>query len=94
MIYDSLMIHYGELSTKGDNRRLFVNQLTHNVRLALRRFPGTEARGGRDHLYVSLKGQNPEPIIARLQEVSGIQKISLVAKVEPTEDALKEAVLA
>ncbi|MDD7064223.1 MAG: tRNA 4-thiouridine(8) synthase ThiI [Mollicutes bacterium] len=94
MIYDSLMIHYGELSTKGDNRRLFVNQLTHNVRLALRRFPGTEARGGRDHLYVSLKGQNPEPIIARLQEVSGIQKISLVAKLEPTEDALKEAVLA
>ena len=71
MIYDSLMIHYGELSTKGDNRRLFVNQLTHNVRLALRRFPGTEAWGGRDHLYVSLKGQNPEPIIADQSGANG-----------------------
>ena len=52
MKYDSLMIHYGELTTKGNNRRSFIDMLTHNVRVALKAFPNVEVKSSRDHLYV------------------------------------------
>ena len=48
---DCLMIHYGELSTKGENRKSFISCLTRNCRAALK---GTDCvlSGRRDHLYV------------------------------------------
>jgi len=77
--YDYLMIHFGELSTKGDNKRLFIRQLLHNVKQSLGR-PELSFSSNRDHIYVKLNGQEPSPIISRLQDVSGIQRISLVYK--------------
>ncbi|MCF0112403.1 MAG: tRNA 4-thiouridine(8) synthase ThiI, partial [Bacilli bacterium] len=93
MNYDSIMIHFGELSTKGNNRNNFVQRLTHNVRLALSRFPLVTCKGTRDHIYVYLNGESPDKVVARLSEVAGIQKMSLVRKVEPEENAIKEAAL-
>ena len=92
MIADTLMIHYGELSTKGDNRKAFIACLLHNVRVALKPF-GLLCKADRDHIYVYLEGKDPAPVIERLQEVSGIQRISVVAKVEPTLEAMQEATL-
>ena len=89
---DTLMIHYGELSTKGDNRKAFIACLLHNVRCALKSF-GLISKGDRDHIYVYLNDQDPEPVIARLKEVSGIQRISVVMKTEPTLEAMQEAAL-
>ncbi len=79
MNYDYLMIHYGELSTKGNNRKQFIQALLHNVRNALKPFQ-VECKGDHDHIFVSLSGKDYRPILSRLQDVSGIQKISLVAK--------------
>ena len=81
MKYDSIMIHYGELSTKGSNRRLFIQQLLHNVRVGLKQL-GLTATGGRDHIYVDVSAlPSIEPVIARLQEISGIQRLTPVCKV-------------
>jgi len=77
---DVLMIHYGELSTKGDNRKLFVNQLARNIRHALKTFPGLLVTASRDHAYVELHEEDANAVIARLQDVSGIHSISLVFK--------------
>ena len=90
---DMLLIHFGELSTKGDNRKAFISCLLHNIRVAIKPF-GLTAKADRDHIYVSLDEQDPEPIIARLQDVSGIQRISLVIRTEPTLQAMKEAAFA
>ena len=90
MKYDFLMIHYGELSTKGDNRKSFIRLLTRNVRNALKNFD-VEITSNRDHLYVYLKDNEPEDIISIVQDVSGIQRISLVAKVEKDKDKITEA---
>ena len=46
-----------------------------------------------DHIYVHLNGNDYEPIIARLQDVSGIQGLSLVAKVDNDIEAIKSASL-
>ncbi|MBO5528518.1 MAG: tRNA 4-thiouridine(8) synthase ThiI [Bacilli bacterium] len=89
---DMLMIHYGELSTKGDNKKAFVTALLHNVRVALKPF-GLESKGDRDHIYVYLGGADPTPVISRLKEVSGIQRISIVMKVEPKMELIQEATL-
>ena len=89
MNYDSLMIHYGELSTKGNNRKQFIQALLHNVRGALKPF-GVECRGDHDHIYVTLGDKDFHPILARLQDVPGIQKISLVARSEKDIETLKK----
>ena len=89
---DMLLIHFGELSTKGDNRKVFIAALLHNIRLALKPFE-LSARGDRDHIYVALEGHDPAPVIARLKEVSGIQRISLVVEVPSDIEAMKTASL-
>lgn len=80
MNYDSLMIHYGELSTKGLNKKAFINTLYLNVRHALKAFP-VQVSYTRDFILVNLQGEPFESVLARVQEIPGIQRISLVAKV-------------
>lgn len=93
MNYDHLMIHYGELSTKGDNKRLFIRELVKNIRHALKDFPNLEYQKDHDHTYITLNDEDPYPIIERLQEVAGIQKISLVYKCEKDFETLENAAL-
>ena len=89
---DMIMIHYGELSTKGDNRKAFISFLLHNIRVAIKPF-GLESKGDRDHIYIRLDGTDPKPVIERLKDVAGIQRISVVIKCEPNLEAMKEAAL-
>ena len=46
------MVRYGELSTKGKNRRDFIRQLGKNVRDVLTEFEGIEVLAQRDRLHV------------------------------------------
>jgi len=91
---DYLMIHYGELSTKGENRKSFINQLVRNMRHALKAFEGLVVSSDRDHAYVTLpEGSDSDSIVKKLQDVSGIQKISVVHKCsKDLEEIKKEAV--
>ncbi|MDY2913574.1 MAG: tRNA uracil 4-sulfurtransferase ThiI [Candidatus Enteromonas sp.] len=93
MKYDSLLIHYGELSTKGNNRSSFIDRLTHNIRVALSSFPTLEVKGNHDFCAVYLHQENHEAVVARLQEISGIQKISLVAQVGRSVEEIAKAAL-
>lgn len=92
MTFDTLQIHYGELSTKGENRIQFIRKLVHNVRVALKQFD-VEVKGTRDHILVQIGHNSVEKLVARLQEVSGIQRISLVAKTGKDINEIKEAAL-
>lgn len=74
------LIHYGELGTKGGNRRLFVKELAKNIRHALLPFPSASLSYDHDHAYVMIGETNPEDLLKRLFDISGIQKISLVKK--------------
>ncbi len=78
---EMIMVHYGELGTKGDNRKLFINQLNRNIRDALRNYEGVSVSTDRDHSYVSLSKDNEEEVLARLEEISGIQRLSSVYKI-------------
>ena len=90
---DTLMIHYGELSTKGENKRAFIRELAKNIRHALKDFPTLEITYDRDHTYVKLHDEPVEEVLPRLQGVSGIQRISLVYQSPKDWDILKDNAL-
>jgi thiamine biosynthesis protein ThiI len=90
---DYLMIHYGELGTKGENKRLFISQLARNIRHAMKAFPSVNVTSDRDHTYVSLGSEKPETLLARLNDISGIQKVSLVYKSDRDLEILKKDAL-
>ena len=47
MKYTEIMVRYGELSTKGKNRKTFIMQLAQNVKRALADFPALKIKWGR-----------------------------------------------
>lgn len=91
--YDHIMVRFGELSTKGKNKKEFISILFFNIKHALKEFPNVSVSSRYDHIYVHLNGENEEPIIKRLQDVSGIQALSLVHKCENEIEAIKSASL-
>ena len=86
------MIRFGELSTKGKNKKDFIRILFLNIKNALKDYDvGVESRY--DHIYVNIKDNDYEPIVERLQDISGIQGLSLVARIPSDLEQIKSAAL-
>ncbi|MCQ2798365.1 MAG: tRNA 4-thiouridine(8) synthase ThiI [Bacilli bacterium] len=95
MKYSYIMVHYGELSTKGGNKKLFISCLNRNIRHALSiDFPEAKVTNDHDHTYVTTEDYDVNDIVARLQEISGIQRITPVVKTEKTMEAIRVVSLA
>ena len=88
--YDYIMVRFGELSTKGKNKKEFISRLYLNIKHALKDYPNIKLESYFDHIYVLLNGENYEPIISILQDVSGIQGLSLVHRTENDIEKIKE----
>lgn len=94
MHYDHLLVRYGELTLKGTNRKMFVNQLKDNVKRALIPLQGYHVKGKRDRMYVDMdQDADMNEIIHRLTKVYGIKSISPVIKTDKTEEAIYEAAI-
>lgn len=93
MHVSEVMIRYGELSTKGKNKKYFINRLGENVKEALNEFENVKVKWQRDRMHVELNGENGEEIITRLKDVFGIQTMSPVLKVEKSLEKAKKAVV-
>ncbi|MCG7338446.1 tRNA 4-thiouridine(8) synthase ThiI [Staphylococcus sp. ACRSN] len=94
MIYDHLLVRYGELTLKGANRKMFVNQLRSNVKRSLMPLQGYKVKANRDRMYIELdEGADIDEMCNRLSQVFGIYSISPVLKIDKTIDAInKQAV--
>ncbi|WP_122645449.1 tRNA uracil 4-sulfurtransferase ThiI [Enterococcus mediterraneensis] len=92
MKYTEIMVRYGELSTKGKNRKSFIIQLAENVRRTLAEFPEVKIHADRDRMHLLLNGADSEQIIPKLQKVFGIQNFSPSIQVEKNVEVLKAAV--
>ena len=91
--YSHIMVRFGELSTKGKNKSTFVKLLYTNIKYALKDFENITFELRYDHIYIFLNDEDYEPIIARLQDVSGIHSLSLVYRCEKDIEAIKNASL-
>lgn len=92
MNYTEIMVRYGELSTKGKNRRSFIMQLAENVKRTLADFPKVKVHAERDRMHLLLNGEDSQAIILKLQKVFGIQNFSPSIRVEKDVEVLKKAV--
>lgn len=93
MTYSHIMIRFGELSTKGKNKKQFIKTLAKNIRGCLSEYASLSYDVRFDHIYVILNGEDPMPIIELLQDVSGIHSMSLVYKTEDDLENLKKVSL-
>lgn len=82
MQYTEIMVRYGELSTKGKNRKNFIDRLGFNVRESLHSFENLVIKAHRDRMHIQLHGEDYEAVMKRLKQVFGIQNFSPSIKVE------------
>lgn len=59
MIYDRILVRYGELSIKGKNRKYFKNALHKIIRRKLRGLDQLKYEVTRDRFYIILNGTAP-----------------------------------
>ncbi|WP_270608130.1 tRNA uracil 4-sulfurtransferase ThiI [Enterococcus thailandicus] len=94
MKYSEIMVRYGELSTKGKNRKTFIMQLAQNVRQALKEFPEIKIHADRDRMHLLLNGADGHLVIPKLAKIFGIQNFSPSIRVEKDVQVLKDSVQA
>ncbi|MFS0822395.1 tRNA uracil 4-sulfurtransferase ThiI [Bacillus sp. 1P02SD] len=94
MEYDHILIRFGEITTKGRNRNLFINKLSTQIQRKLKNYQGLTFQKTRDRIYIKLNGEPHEGIVEILKNIIGIQSFSLALKVISEIEHIKEGVLA
>lgn len=90
MQYTEIMVRYGELSTKGKNRKSFIDRLGFNVRESLHSFSKLVIKANRDRMHIQLNGEDSTSVMKRLEQVFGIQNFSPSIKVARDVDSVKQ----
>ena len=88
-----ILIRYGELSTKGRNKKMFTQKLASNIKKALVDFPQVKVIPDYDFMYLDLHEAPEEAVIEKVKPIFGIQSISPVYIVEKDMDVAKKVVL-
>lgn len=91
--YEYILCRYGELSTKGKNRKNFTRQLLRNTKEQLRAFPSLKYRETFDRLYIELQDENADEVMKNLVNVFGYSSFSLAVKVERDIDVVAQVAL-
>ncbi|WP_461218430.1 tRNA uracil 4-sulfurtransferase ThiI [Lapidilactobacillus salsurivasis] len=94
MQYTEITVRYGELSTKGKNRREFIGRLNGNVTKTLREFPDLKIYPKRDRMHIALNGTDSTAVMAKLRQVFGIQNFSPSITIPKDIEILKQTALA
>ena len=93
MKIDKIMIRYGELCTKGKNKKTFIKILNNNIRHALKKYPSLTYEYRYDHTYINLNDEDVDEVVNILKRISGIHSVSLVKATKKDIEAIKEASL-
>lgn len=89
--FDTIIIRFGELYTKGKNKKDFVNRLFHNMKNNLDN-EGIKFIKAHDHIYLELEENvDKENLISQLKNISGIYSFSLANKIDATEENIIES---
>ena len=85
-----ILIKYGELTTKKQNRKVFINLLERNIKNVLIGFDYKLIKN-RDRMFI--ESDNCDDIVIKLEKVFGIHRIVLCNKVNTNIDSIKELCL-
>ena len=96
-MYDHVVLHYGEIGTKGGNRAFFEKALVRGVARIVRPWGEIEPRRESGRIVFRLAGIAPESHDALLDAVArtpGVEWVSPAVRTAPTFDALRDATVA
>ena len=93
IIYDHIVVRYGELSTKGKNRKEFMKMLTHNIRRRLKDYTNLTYNTLHDGLFIKLNGEDYSKIKEDLKDIFGYSYFSGAIRVNKNIDDLKATTL-
>lgn len=88
-----IQIRFGELSTKGKNKKRFINQLTKNIGLALAEFSDVKIKPEYDYIFLDLNGTEEDTVMEKLKDIFGIQSYSPIYVIPRDFLSLREAVV-
>ena len=88
-----ILIRYGELSTKGRNKKMFTQKLASNIKKALVDYPQVKVIPDYDFMYLDLHEAPEEAAIEKVKPIFGIQSISPVYIIEKDMEVAKKVVL-
>lgn len=88
-IMHQIVVHYGELSTKGRNRKSFQNKLAENIREQTQHLERLKIKPNHDFMHLSWESTPIESIIEILKTIPGISRFEPVHRVEKELEAIK-----
>ncbi len=92
MIYDRILVRYGDLTLKGRNQNMFLKKVQNLTKSKLSdlklKIDCTHSR-----IYVHLNGIDYKEVLKRLDMVSGLSSYSLVARCDSNIDSINELAL-
>ncbi len=87
-----ILIKYGELTTKKDNRKTFIKTLETNIKNKIKDLY-TNITKTMSRMYITYDEVNEEEILKNLKKIFGIHSIVICDKVNTNEDDIKNKVL-
>lgn len=93
MIYDYLVIRYGELSLKGKNKKKFIYKLDETVREKLQGFPMLKIYKHFDDIEIQLNGEQDHKVADILTRIFGIHAIYPAVKADNDIEIIKKRTL-
>ena len=88
-----ILIKYGELTTKKDNRNLFINILADNIRKSLKDF-NFKLTKNRVRMFIEVDNEMEfDNVIEKLKKIFGIHSIVICYKTDNNIDNIKDYVL-
>ncbi|WP_434337928.1 tRNA uracil 4-sulfurtransferase ThiI [Mycoplasma capricolum] len=90
-----ILIRYGELTLKGNNRFQFIDKLISNIKFKLKQFNKEDIKFIKDHnsLTLEIKDELEADVLKQLKTIFGIYSISIINYVNKDLDQIKKAVL-
>ncbi len=93
ILYNVILVRFGEISLKGKNRYLFVNKLVSNMKSALSNCGNYKIKKTHSRIFI-FPENNIEQIIDNLKMIPGIVALIPAIKTELNLDKIKENALA
>ena len=87
-----ILIKYGELTTKKDNRNLFINKIYEHLKSALSEYD-VNIIYTRDRMFIEPKNENIDSVVDIVKNIFGIHSIVVAYKVQTNIDSIKKSVL-
>lgn len=90
MTHKQILIHYGELSTKGKNRRMFQNKMAEHIRHKTQDLEKVRILPHHDFMHIKWEDASYEDMIEVLKDIPGIARFEPTYRVEKTMEAIYE----